>query len=69
MSNPIFKDRIVCRVCGADIDEKNQDNMSYRGAPICEDCADGGEPSEPEQVCFGCEKCIDCYGSGSRSEY
>ena len=31
---------IICRVCGEDIDAKGQDNMSYSGRPICEDCAE-----------------------------
>ena len=33
--------RIICRVCGRDIDEIGQDNMSSSiGSPICEDCAE-----------------------------
>jgi hypothetical protein len=31
--------KIICPVCGRDIDAISQDNMSYGSSPICEDCA------------------------------
>ena len=31
---------IICRQCGRDIDAIGQDNMSYDGRPICEDCSE-----------------------------
>lgn len=36
---PSINMKIICRVCGRDIDAIGQDNMSTGGAPICEDCA------------------------------
>lgn len=41
--------RIICRICGEDIDAKGQDNMSYSNSPICEDC-DGKEESDRQQI-------------------
>ena len=32
---------LICRVCGRNINDIFQDNMSHTlGAPICEDCAE-----------------------------
>ena len=31
---------LICSICGEDIDEKGQDNVSLMvGCPICEDCS------------------------------
>jgi len=30
---------MICRYCGRDLNRIGQDNMSYGGKPLCEDCA------------------------------
>ena len=34
---------MICRNCGRDINAIGQDNMSYSGRPLCEDCAGGDD--------------------------
>ena len=34
--------KIICRVCGRDLNEIWQDNMSSDGRPLCEDCYNKG---------------------------
>ena len=38
--------KIICRKCGRDIDAIGQDNMSYGGRPVCEDCGEDDEEYE-----------------------
>lgn len=60
--------RVVCSHCGRDIDAIGQDNVSYDHHPLCEDCG-GVRSAGEEQICYHCEKCVDCYGSGNDERY
>jgi hypothetical protein len=45
---------MICRICGEDINEKGQDNVSpISGYPVCEDCKD-------DIMCYEC--CEGNYG-------
>lgn len=47
---------MICRICGEDINEKGQDNVSaISGYPVCEDCKDDIE-------------CDDCFASSRFEE-
>ena len=51
---------MICKICGEDINEKGQDNISpISGYPVCEDCKDD----------IMCAECCEIYGLFYVEEY